>query len=76
MATELNQIIREALDLPDEDRATLAGLLIKSLEEDEQHDPDIEAAWAVEAERRWSEIESGAVKTIPWQEVKARLFRR
>jgi len=38
MATELNQIIREALDLPDEDRATLAGLLIKSLEEDEDHD--------------------------------------
>jgi len=76
MATELNQIIREALDLPDEDRATLAGLLIKSLEEDEDHDLDIEAAWAAEAERRWSEIESGAVKTIPWQEVRARLFRR
>ncbi|HEY5405292.1 MAG TPA: addiction module protein [Pyrinomonadaceae bacterium] len=76
MATELNQIIREALDLPDEDRATLAGLLIKSLEEDEDHDLDIEAAWAAEAERRWSEIESGAVKTIPWQEVRARLFKR
>lgn len=76
MATEINQIIREALDLPDEDRATLAGLLIKSLEEDEDHDPDIEAAWAAEAERRWSEIESGAVKTIPWQEVRARLFKR
>ena len=54
----------------------MAGLLIKSLEEDEDHDPDIEAAWAAEAERRWSEIESGAVKTIPWQEVRARLFKR
>ncbi|HJX90167.1 MAG TPA: addiction module protein [Pyrinomonadaceae bacterium] len=76
MVTELNQIIRDALELPDEDRATLAGLLIKSLEEDEEPDPEIEAAWAAEAERRWSEIESRAVKTIPWQEVRARLFKR
>jgi len=29
-----------------------------------------------EAERRWREIESGTVDTIPWEEVRAKLFRR
>jgi putative addiction module component (TIGR02574 family) len=39
-------------------------------------DPDVEELWAEEAERRWREIESGAVATIPWEEVRAKLFRR
>jgi len=75
MATELKQVIHDALELSDSERATLAGLLIESLEVAEEVDPDLEAAWAAEAERRWREIESGAVKTIPWAEVRAKLFR-
>lgn len=69
MATELTQLFREALELTDNDRATLAGLLIESLEG--TPDPDVERAWAEEAERRWREIESGEVKTIPWANVEA-----
>ena len=72
MATELSQLFREALELTDNDRATLAGLLIESLET--PADPDVERAWAEEAERRWREIESGKVQTIPWEEVKAKLM--
>jgi putative addiction module component (TIGR02574 family) len=72
MATELRELFREALELTDNDRATLAGLLIESLET--EIDPDVEAAWAEEAERRWKEIESGTVKTIPWEEVRAKLL--
>lgn len=72
MATELRQLFREALELTDNDRATLAGLLIESLEG--PPDPDVDAAWTAEAERRWQEIESGAVQTIPWEEVKAKLL--
>ncbi len=60
------------MELEDNDRATLAGLLIESLEGPE--DPDVEKAWAAEVERRWQEIESGKVKTIPWEEVKQTLF--
>jgi len=72
MATELRELFREAMELTDSDRATLAGLLIESLEG--PPDPEVEAAWAAEAERRWREIESGAVKTIPWEEVKRKLL--
>ncbi|MBC8031919.1 MAG: addiction module protein [Pyrinomonadaceae bacterium] len=72
MATELRQLFREALELTDNDRATLAGLLIESLET--PGDPDVESAWTEEAERRWQEIESGKVQTIPWEEIKAKLM--
>ena len=75
MATELTQVFNDALQLSDAERATLVGLLIESLEANESPDTDVEAAWAAEAERRWQEIESGAVETIPWDEVKAKLLR-
>ncbi len=73
MARDLKELFREAFELPESERATLAGLLIESLEP--PPDPDVEEAWAVEAERRWNEIQSGAVRTIPWDEVRAKLFR-
>ena len=74
MAAELNRVIHDALELSDSERATLVGLLIESLEGGEP-DTDVEAAWAAEAERRWQEIESGKVKTIPWEEVRTNLLR-
>lgn len=70
---ELKEKFREIFDLPEHARATLAGLLLESLEP--PPDPDVEEAWMLEAERRWKEIESGEVKTIPWEEVRAKLFR-
>ena len=72
MATELRQLFRKALELTDNDRATLAGLLIESLEA--PGDQDVESAWAEEAERRWQEIQSSEVQTIPWEEIKAKLL--
>jgi putative addiction module component (TIGR02574 family) len=74
VARDLKKLFRDAFDLPESDRATLAGLLIESLED--APDPDVEEAWAVVAERRWREIESGNVQTIPWEEVRAKLYRR
>jgi putative addiction module component (TIGR02574 family) len=74
MARDVQAMFREALDLAECDRATLAGLLIESLEP--PPDPDVEELWSAEAERRWREIESGAVQGVPWEEVRVRLFRR
>ncbi|MGH8246057.1 MAG: addiction module protein [Gammaproteobacteria bacterium] len=74
MPRDLKQLFLDAFDLPETERATLAGLLIESLEP--APDPDVEELWAQEAERRWREIESGKVRTIPWSEVRAKLFRR
>jgi putative addiction module component (TIGR02574 family) len=70
----LKKVFRGVFELPERHLAILAGLLIESLEP--APDPEVEEAWAIEAERRWLEIESGVVQTIPWEEVLAELNRR
>ncbi len=74
MARTLQEIYREASELPDRDRAELAGMLLESLEG--EPDPEVEAAWAEEVERRIRQIDSGEVKLIPWEQVRAELFSR
>jgi putative addiction module component (TIGR02574 family) len=74
MGRKLHELYREAADLPEGDRAELAGLLIESLESEPEE--GVEAAWAEEVERRVREIDSGQVKTIPWEQVRAELFAR
>ena len=69
-----NDIFIQALDLNEKDRATLAGLLIESLEE--KPDEELESVWKAEISRRIKELDSGNVKTIPWEEVKMRLVKR
>ncbi len=38
--------------------------------------PDPEKSWLAEIERRMEDLESGQVKSIPWEMVKSRLSRR
>ena len=63
----------EVLRLPTEDRAELAYCLIRSLDED---DRDIQAAWELELEKRWREMESGAVVGTPAESVFAELRKK
>ena len=35
-----------------------------------------EEAWRAEIEHRITELDSGAVKTVPWEELRARLYQR
>jgi putative addiction module component (TIGR02574 family) len=72
MARDLKELIREAVELPESDRATLAGVMLESL--DPQPTPEVKAAWSKEIERRVREIDEGAVELIDWQEVRAELF--
>jgi putative addiction module component (TIGR02574 family) len=74
MARKLHELFREAAELSESERAELAGLLLESLEG--VPDEDVEAAWAEEVERRVRQIDSGEVKTIPWEQVRAELYTR
>ena len=67
-------ILEEALALPSGERAALAAPLLDSL--DTNVDDDAEAGWAIEVNRRVAELDSGAVKTVPWAEVRRRLAAR
>jgi putative addiction module component (TIGR02574 family) len=74
MKRDAAEILKEALALPTEARAALAGSLLDSLDTDV--DEDAEAAWAIQVNRRVAELDRGAVKTIPWAEVRRRLTAR
>jgi len=66
-----DELLAEALDLPEDDRAKLAEFLIASLEgTDEGLAPEeLERAWLAEATRRAREIDSGVVRAVPATEV-------
>ena len=71
MNQNISEILKEALKLPPEARAALAGTLIDSLEE--SVDRDAEAAWEAEISLRLKEIDQGKVRLIPWAEARARI---
>ncbi|HET9229003.1 MAG TPA: addiction module protein [Thermoanaerobaculia bacterium] len=73
MTPEARHLLKQALALDEKDRASVAGILIESLHG--EVDPDAEEAWDAEIRRRVDELDSGKVETIPWSEVRQRLFR-
>jgi putative addiction module component (TIGR02574 family) len=68
---EAKDLLDGAMRLPASDRAELADLLIDSL--DDGSDADAQEAWSDEIARRLAELDSGAVKTVPWAEVRRRM---
>lgn len=66
------RLLAEALQLPAEQRAALAGELIQSL--DSQVDEEAEAAWSAEIRRRLERLDSGLAKTVPWSEARLRIL--
>lgn len=68
MSHETEELLQRALALTDNERAELAGNLIASL--DTTVDPDVDLAWQQEIARRFDEIRSGNVTTVPWDEVR------
>jgi putative addiction module component (TIGR02574 family) len=73
MATK-EDLLSDVLRLPPEERAEVAHRLLLSLEESE--DPGAEAEWSEELERRAREVLDGSVKTVPWEQVEARISTR
>lgn len=73
MSTLIEDLFRQASALDEQDRAALAGLLLESLER--EADEDVESAWSKEIEQRLAELDTDAVQTVPWEEVKAKLMK-
>ncbi len=63
----LKEIEAEIRKLDLKDRASLAKLIVESL--DDLSEAEVEALWAEEAERRLDEMERGQVNEIPAKEV-------
>lgn len=75
MGTNAARILREALDLPEADRADLAAELLASLEPaGGDAEEDVEAAWAAEIERRARRFLAGESQGIEWAEARAQVL--
>lgn len=73
MNATVEELLRQALSLDEKDRASLAGALIESLYGEAE--PGADEAWEAVIRRRVEELQTGAVETVPWSEVRERLFR-
>ena len=74
MAMEVaDEILGNALRQPETARARIAEALIASL--DAPADREIERAWQHEINKRLGEIDSGAVRCVPWEAVRDRLYQ-
>ena len=71
MTKEVSELLQEALALPAEIRAALAGSLLDSL--DDSVDPTAEEAWKLEIARRIEDLDPGKVKPIPWAEARRQI---
>lgn len=71
------KLAEKALTLPDDDRAALIEVLLRSMNPPVR--PEIDRLWAAEAEKRVQEIEDGTVTLLDgdevFQEVRNRLRR-
>jgi putative addiction module component (TIGR02574 family) len=68
------KVFEEALRLPPEARAALAGHLLESL--DDSVDEDVELAWSKEIARRIDDLDRGKVKTVPWPVARRQILGR
>ena len=73
MGIKTEELIANALQMPEKERATIAKKLITSL--DPHCEKDIEILWQKEVQQRISDIDNGQVNCIPWEDVQGRLKR-
>ena len=74
MEREASEVLRDALALAPEVRATLIDSLIGSL--DQTVDAGAEEAWREEISQRVHQINCGDVNLMPWEEARRRLRSR
>ena len=74
MVTLSDKVIDDVLSLPADQRMNLADRILESL--NAPVDPEFDALWAIEAEHRVQEIESGEVDLIPGEAVFAQIHRK
>ena len=73
MKPDAAKLLAEELALPDEARSALVNSLLESL--DTAVDEDAEEAWAREIEKRVSQMDSGAVRSVPRTAARSRLMK-
>lgn len=74
MSDDLEALLAQARRLTAEERELLMLQLQRM--QDDAADPEWEAAWAEECERRLAAYDRGEVRVSSWEEVRARLWAK
>ena len=74
MPTALEQVTKEAMDLPPRQKLALAEFLLESAEG--PADPDAEAAWDSELGERIRAVDEGRVAGVAYEDVMRAVERR
>ncbi len=72
MTSRAQELLRQALTLPSEERADVAAELLASLDDTETDIATVEAEWAAEIEKRARRVLAGESPGIPWEDVRRR----
>ena len=70
MTASAEKILEDALALPEDERRHLVKVLSHSLD---TREVGLSPEWKAEVGRRIADVESGAVKPVPWDEVETRI---
>ena len=71
MGNAIDKLLKEALLLPADERASLVEKLLQSL--NLPTEAEVDRLWIEEAERRVSQIEAGEFEVIPGEQVFAKI---
>lgn len=74
IVSEFDSVLSAASPLPVAERLRLIDELAATVPDDQP--PSLSASWLAEIERRWTELESGAVAAVPWETVRENLFQK
>lgn len=74
MSPESKRVLEEALALPEDERAVVAGELLSSL--DQVRQSELDALWANEAEARLDAYDRGEITSAPVSDAIRRIEQR
>ncbi len=74
MTTSAKRVLKDAMQLTEEERAEIATRLIGSLDAASIEDADqVQASWAAEIERRCAALDAGTTGTTSWKAARRRI---
>ncbi len=74
MRQHAEALLEDALTLPEDERAEIAGMLLESL--GAAPEAGVEDAWREEVAARVEALDAGGVELTPWQEIRDRFLAR
>ncbi|WP_437900778.1 addiction module protein [Sorangium sp. So ce124] len=74
MSLPAEELLDEAMKLPESERRVLALRLLESVGDESAE--EVERAWVEEARERLDDIRAGRSKPVPWEEAGGRIFTR